>query len=136
MAEQLPNMFPTLPETLLNHRKKHEDIRQAQIAAQKATTMLCKDQRKDILKYAEQYVKEDWQKERNEILLKRKAKKSKNFYIPDEPKIAFVIRIKGINGVSPRVRNVLWLLRLRHINNSVFIKLNKASVNIPRLLEP
>ena len=107
MAEQLPNMFPTLPETLLKRRKKHEDIRQVQIAAQKATIMLCKDKRKDVFKHAEQYVKEDWQKERNEILLKLKAKMSKNFYIPDEPKIAFVIRIEGINGVSPRVKKVL-----------------------------
>ena len=41
-----------------------------------------------------------------------------------------------INGVSPRVRKVLQLLRLRQINNGVFIKLNKASVNMLRLVEP
>ena len=69
--------------------------------------MLRKDKRKDIFKHAEQYVKEYWQKERDEIRLKRKAKNSKNFYIPVEPKVAFVIKIKGINGVSPRVKKVL-----------------------------
>ena len=107
MAEQLPKMFPTLPETLLKRRKRHEDIRQARIAARKATTMLRKDKRKDIFKHAEQYVNLYWQKERDEILLKHKAKKSKNFYIPVELKLAFVIRIKGINGIIPRVRKVL-----------------------------
>ena len=43
MAEQVPMMLPTVPETLLKHRKKYEDIRQARIAARKATTMLRKD---------------------------------------------------------------------------------------------
>ena len=47
MAEQMSKMFTTLPETL-KRRKKHEDIRQAQMAARKATTMLRKDKRKDI----------------------------------------------------------------------------------------
>ena len=107
MAKHVLKMFPTLPETLLKHCKKHEDIRQARISAQKAIIMLRKDKRKDIFKHAEQYVKEYWQKERDEPLLKRKAKKSKNFYFLDEPKLAFVIRIKGINGISPRVRKVL-----------------------------
>ena len=83
MAEQALKMLSTVPETLLKHCKRHKDIRQAWIAARKATIMLLKDKRKDIFKHAEQYVKEYWQKERNEILLKRKAKKSKNFYIPD-----------------------------------------------------
>ena len=56
---------------------------------------LRKDKRKDIFKRAERYVKEYRQKERDVIRLKREAKKSKNYYIPDEPRLAFVIRIKG-----------------------------------------
>ena len=48
-----------------------------------------------IFKRAEQYVKEYRQKEADEIRLKRTAKKYGNFYVPDEPKLAFVIRIKG-----------------------------------------
>ena len=91
MAEQVLKMLPTVTETLLKHRMKHEDIRQAWIAARKATIMLLKDKRKDILKHAEQYLKEYWHKERDEIRLKHKAKKSKNFDIPVEPKLAFVI---------------------------------------------
>ena len=37
----------------------------------------------------------------------RMARKAGNFYVPTEPKLAFVIRIRGINGVSPKVRKVL-----------------------------
>ncbi|WP_227636076.1 uL30 family ribosomal protein, partial [Klebsiella pneumoniae] len=73
---------------------------------------------------------------RREIRLGRTARKVGNFYVPAEPKLAFVIRIRGINGVSPKVRKVLQLLRLRQIFNGVFVKLNKASINMLRIAEP
>ena len=44
--------------------------------------------------------------------------------------------ISSINGVSPRVRKILQLLRLRQINNGVFVRLNKASLNMMKLVEP
>ena len=47
-----------------------------------------------------------------------------------------VVRIRGIIGVSPKVRKILQLLRLRQINNSVFVKLNAATVKMLRLVEP
>merc|ERR1712029_268412 len=74
--------------------------------------------------------------ERDEIRLKRDAKKDGNYYVPAEPKLAFVMRIRGINQVSPKVRKVLQLLRLRQINNGVFIKMNKATQNMLRIAEP
>ena len=58
-------------------------------------SQLGKSQRKEVFKRAERYVKEYRQKERDEIRLKREARKCGNFYVPDEPKLAFVIRIKG-----------------------------------------
>lgn len=42
----------------------------------------------------------------------------------------------SINGVSPKVRKVLQLLRLRQIFNGVFVKLNKATINMLRIAEP
>merc|ERR1712158_292954 len=74
--------------------------------------------------------------ERDEIRLRREAKKEGNYYVPAEPKLAFVMRIRGINQVSPKVRKVLQLFRLRQINNGVFIKLNKATINMLRICEP
>ena len=56
---------------------------------------LRKGKRKEIFKRAEQYVKEYRQRERDEIRLKREARKCGNYYVPDEPKLAFVIRIRG-----------------------------------------
>ncbi|CAG5126061.1 unnamed protein product, partial [Candidula unifasciata] len=84
----------------------------------------------------EKYANEYQTKERNEIRLAHIAKKSGNFYVPAEPKLAFVIRIRGINGIYPRPRKALQLFRLRQINNRVFVRLNKATLNMLKIVEP
>lgn len=48
----------------------------------------------------------------------------------------FVYFVSSINKVAPKVRKVLQLFRLRQINNGVFIKLNKATINMLRIAEP
>lgn len=68
--------------------------------------------------------------------MKREAKRVGNFYVPDEPKLAFVIRIRGVNQIHPRPRKVLQLFRLRQINNGVFVKLNKATLQMLRIIDP
>merc|ERR1711950_88979 len=92
--------------------------------------------RVDIFKRAEKYVKEYRDQERDEIRLKREARKAGNYHVPAEPKLAFVMRIRGINQVAPKVKKVLQLFRLRQINNGVFIKLNKATISMLRICEP
>lgn len=44
--------------------------------------------------------------------------------------------IGSINNVSPKPRKVLQLFRLRQINNGTFIKLNKATINMIRMIDP
>ncbi len=85
---------------------------------------------------AEKYVKEYRATENDAIRFRREAKKAGNYYVPAEPKLALVIRIRGIVGVSPKVRKILQLLRLKQINNAVFVKLNAASIKMLRLVEP
>ena len=53
-----------------------------------------------------------------------------------EMKYKHFVIIFSINGVSPRIRKILQLLRLRQINNGVFVRLNKASLNMMKLVEP
>merc|ERR1712083_847040 len=95
-----------------------------------------KEKRGVIFKRAQKYAKEYRAKERDEIRLRRMAKRDGNFYVPAEAKLAFVIRIRGVNQVAPKVRKALQLLRLRQINNGVFVKLNKATINMLRICEP
>ena len=42
----------------------------------------------------------------------------------------------SINGVSPKVRKILQLFRLLQIHNGVFIKLNKATISMLRIVQP
>jgi 60S ribosomal protein uL30 len=44
--------------------------------------------------------------------------------------------VRGINGVSPKVKKILQLLRLRQIHNGVFVKVNAATTKMLRLVEP
>lgn len=68
--------------------------------------------------------------------MKRAAKKTGDFYVPAQPKLAFVVRIKGINKIPPKPRKIMQLLRLLQINNGVFIKLTKATSQMLTLIEP
>ncbi len=50
----------------------------------------------EAFKRAEKYIKEYRIKEREDIRLHREARKHNNFYVPAEPKLAFVVRIRGL----------------------------------------
>uniref|UniRef100_A0A8C8ZSI5 Large ribosomal subunit protein uL30 n=1 Tax=Prolemur simus TaxID=1328070 RepID=A0A8C8ZSI5_PROSS len=116
---------PAVPETLKKKRRNFAELKIERLRKKFAQKMLRKARRKLIYEKAKHYHKEY-----------RMARKAGNFYVPAEPKLPFVIRIRGINGVSPKVRKVLQLLRLRHIFNGTFVKLNKASTNMLRIVEP
>jgi large subunit ribosomal protein L7e len=42
----------------------------------------------------------------------------------------------SINKLNPTVRKILQLLRLRQLHNGAFVKLNKATINMIRKVEP
>ncbi|XP_075069748.1 large ribosomal subunit protein uL30 [Mixophyes fleayi] len=128
--------LPSVPESLLKRRKVFAAAKVRRVKKILAAKKVRKEKRKIIYKRAEGYYKEYRQMYRREIRLARMARKAGSYYVPAEPKLAFVIRIRGINGVSPKVRKVLQLLRLRQIFNGTFVRLNKASINMLRLVEP
>merc|ERR1712226_275514 len=128
--------LPQVPETLLKKRKANEELRARRAKATLLAKKRGQDKRKVIFKRAEKYIKEYRVKERDEIRLARQARKHDNFYVPAQPKVAFVIRTRGINGIHPKPRKVMQLFRLRQINNGVFVRLNKATIQMLRLAEP
>ena len=46
------------------------------------------------------------------------------------------MRIKGIRKVPPKEKKIMRLFRLRQIGNAVFVRNNKASLNMLRRVEP
>jgi len=85
-----------------------------------------------IKKYEQEYIKIKSDRQQNV----KDARKNGNFFKDEDPKIAIVIRVRGINRVSPKVRKVLQLFRLLQIHNAVFIKMNKATINMLKLIQP
>jgi len=128
--------LPTVPETLLKRRKIRAAVKAATVKRRAKSVEAGKVKKQEIFKRAEKYLSEYRRHQKQEIALKRQAKRVGNFYVPAEPKLAFVVRIRGINKIHPRPRKVLQLLRLRQINNGVFVKLNKATIQMLRIADP
>jgi len=125
-----------VPETLLKKRKSQEKEREVRSAEQEKKKAANKEKRGVIFKRAESYIKEYRDQEREKIRLSRASKQEGSFYVPAEPKLVFVVRIKGINKIDPKKRKTLQLLRLLQINNGVFIRLTKATMEMLRIVEP
>jgi large subunit ribosomal protein L7e len=125
-----------VPETLLKKRKSQEKEREARAAELQKKRQANKEKRKVIFKRAESYVKEYRDAEREKIRLSRVAKQEGSYYVPAEPKLVFVVRIKGINKIDPKKRKTLQLLRLLQINNGVFVRLTKATSEMLKIVEP
>ena len=113
-------------------QQQTENFRKA-IAANKAEKKkLTKTAYLRGLKYAREYRA----KEAKLVTLRRQAKSAGNYFAEEKPKVAVVVRIRGIAKVKPKQRKVLQLLRLRQIFNCVFVKMNKPMENMLRLVEP
>ena len=125
-----------VPESVLKKRATQKKIAAAKDASDKEATKKAGDKKKEMLKRAETYVNEYSKLENDAIRLRREAKTNGSYYVPGEPDLAFVVRIRGIIGVSPKVKKILQLLRLRQIFNGVFVKLNSATIKMLRLVEP
>ncbi|ELW64087.1 60S ribosomal protein L7 [Tupaia chinensis] len=133
-VEATKKKVPAVLEILKKKRRNFAELKIKRLRKKFAQKMLRKARRKLIYEKAKHYHKEYRQMYRTEIRMARMARKAGNFYVPAEPKLSFVIRIRGINGVSPKVRKVLQLLRLRQIFNGTSVKLNKASINMLRIV--
>jgi len=75
-------------------------------------------------------------KEHHRLRIKAEWSKGRIFYRRPDPKVALVIRIRGLCRISPKCKKILQLLRLRQIHNAVFIKLNASTKNMLKLILP
>jgi len=111
-SEAVPK-FPPVPESFLRRRKHLARIKEHITSNLKKRKRERKRQRAIIYKRARQYLEEYKTRDRELITLRRMARNSGSFYREPEPKLAIVIRIRGINGVDPKTKSILRILRLR-----------------------
>eukprot|EP00558_Chaetoceros_sp_UNC1202_P005609 CAMPEP_0197244796 /NCGR_PEP_ID=MMETSP1429-20130617/9800_1 /TAXON_ID=49237 /ORGANISM="Chaetoceros sp., Strain UNC1202" /LENGTH=239 /DNA_ID=CAMNT_0042705207 /DNA_START=45 /DNA_END=764 /DNA_ORIENTATION=+ len=124
------------PESILK-----KQAAQAKVSAEaKAQSDAARKQKgadkKQFIANAEKYAAEYAATEKEAVDNRRKAKAAGGFYVAAEPKVALVIRIRGIIGVSPKAKKVMQLFRLRQIHNATFVRLNEATIRMLRLIEP
>lgn len=125
----------TIPESALKKRKTLEEIKARRAATAVASRKRRVASRKVIFKRAEQYAKEYSARQNQLIRMRRQARNQGTFFKADDPKVVLVVRIRGINRVDPKTRRVLQLLRLRRVHNATFVRLNKATENMVRMVE-
>merc|ERR1712100_51218 len=125
-----------VPESVLKKRKRDEQWAAQKAADREAKLSALKKKKQVIFKRAEQYAKEYVAQENDLVRMKRAARAKGSFYVPAEPKLLLVVRIRGVCDMHPKTRSILRLLRLRQINNAVFLKANKAIMNMLRKVEP
>merc|ERR1712054_466347 len=69
------------------------------------------------------------EQEQSLVTMKCAACKAGTFYVESEQKLLFVMRLRGINGMHPKTRHIMKVLRLLQIHNGVFMQANKAVMN-------
>ncbi|KAI8544325.1 large ribosomal subunit protein uL30y-like [Rhododendron vialii] len=127
---------PVVPESVLKKQKRSEEWalkKKEELATLKKKNA---ENRKLIFNRAKLYTKEYEEQQKELVQLKREARLKGGFYVKPEAKLLFIVRIRGINAMDPKTRKILQLLRLRQIFNGVFLKVNKATVNMLHRVEP
>lgn len=124
------------PESVLKKQATQAKIAKAAEDAAKAAADKAKADAAKFKANAEKYDNAYAAEQKAAIEARRKAKAQGGFYVPGEPKVALVIRIRGTIGVSPKARKVMQLFRLRQLHNATFVRLNEATIRMLRLIEP
>ncbi|CAH1444773.1 unnamed protein product [Lactuca virosa] len=125
-----------VPESVLKKQKRNEEWAVAKNQEAEALKKKNAANRKLIFNRAKKYSEEYEAQQKELIQLKREARLKGGFYVNPEAKMLFIIRIRGINAMDPKSKKILQLLRLRQIFNGVFLKVNKATLNMLHRVEP
>jgi len=128
-------MFKPLPETLKKIEERNNRLKAEYLKKKDALVAEAKAREARIQERAKKYAAEFVASEKKIIADTEKAEQEGAYYIPAEAKVALVVRIRGLNKTHPRIRKILRLFRLRQKNNATFIRLNKASIEMLKLVD-
>eukprot|EP00828_Plagiopyla_frontata_P007730 TRINITY_DN1371_c0_g1_i2.p1 TRINITY_DN1371_c0_g1~~TRINITY_DN1371_c0_g1_i2.p1 ORF type:complete len:249 (+),score=31.56 TRINITY_DN1371_c0_g1_i2:72-818(+) len=123
------------PENYQKKLKRDQDYADLQKKVKTERREKNKKLKQEYISRAQKYQKEYQDADRDMINKKRQAKAENSFYVPSEAKVAFVIRIKGVNKMHPDRKAIMRLLRLRQMYNATFVRINKASINMLRKVQ-
>ncbi|XP_056150262.1 60S ribosomal protein L7-like 1 isoform X1 [Lampris incognitus] len=125
-----------VPENLLKKRKSYQAIKakQAQIALlEKRRSSKGKPLK---FKRLEDFLKDSHRRHRDDVRINRTSKRPADPLPLEKNRLAFAVRIRDIKGVSPKVMKVIYMFRLRKIFSGAFVKINKTSMAMMKVVEP
>merc|ERR1712216_519899 len=125
-----------VPESVLKKRKTQEKLAADRAAAAAEAKKANKEKRTQAYKSAEKYVKEYRNMAKQRVRMHRQAKTAGNHFVDAESKLAFVVRIRGLNDMHPKTKKILQIMRLRQMNMGVFMKGSKAATEMLKRVEP
>lgn len=105
------------PESVLKKQATQAKIAEAKAAAEKAAAAKAKEDIEKFKANAAKYDAEYEKAQKEAIENRRKAKAEGGFYVPAEPKLALVIRIRGTIGVSPKAKKVMQVSSRRRASS-------------------
>jgi large subunit ribosomal protein L7e len=135
-VEKSKQKAAAVPESVLKKQARDEKLRADRAKARVDRKKRNQERRTLYTQRAQQYQKEYADQDRSLVQARREAKAKGGFFAAPEAKVLLVVRIRGINRKTPDCKKILQLLRLRQIHNAVFIKVNKATINMLRKVEP
>jgi len=125
-----------LPESHLKKRARNAKIAEARTKWNQKRQEQAKARAADYAKRGEAHHKAYAAEEKNIVDQKRAARAQGAFYVPRESRVILMTRIRGINHMAPGPKKILQLFRLRQIHNAVFIRVNRATLNMIKKIEP
>jgi len=125
-----------IPENFQKKQKRNQTLKEDAAKTRANRKVEGKKKRDEITKRAEGYVKAHQQRLLELVKKRRDARANNSFFIPAEGKLLLAVRIRGVNRLAPRVKRILRLFRLRQIHNAAFIRVNKATLNMLKHIDP
>ncbi|KAK2884018.1 hypothetical protein QQF64_016148 [Cirrhinus molitorella] len=137
MAESgTERVIKLVPENLLKKRKAYQAVKatQAKLALQQKRK--AKEGLSLKFKRLEEFLKNSKKQHRDETRVARLKHRPPPPMPPSKNTLAFAVRIREIRGVSTEVLHTIQMLRLRKIFSGTFVKVNKCSIRMLKIVEP
>jgi len=133
---QVEHSKAKIPETHLKKRARNAKLAEIRQKWNQKRQEQTKARVADYAKRGEAHHKAYAAEQKNIVDQKRQARAQGSYYVPAESRVILMTRIRGINHLAPQVRKILQLFRLRQIHNAVFIRVNRATLNMIKKIEP
>jgi len=133
---QVEKAKSNVPETLLKKRARNTKLADARKRFLAKRKEQAKTKAAEYAKRSEAHHKKYIAEQKDLVDQKRKARAAGSFYVPAESRVILMVRIRGINNMAPGPKKILQLFRLRQIHQAVLIRVNRATLNMIKKIEP